>query len=120
MNANNAPREAITEAEFRAISMSEKYDLRDVYENEISAKVKEVYELCQKHGIPALFSFALQNDGRAVGVMTSAHFNGPERTPTQLAAARRVICELDSNGAEAVMHQIDFIAQMEAVGQIRN
>lgn len=68
--------------------MKELFDLESVYDNEISPLMKQIIEICNKHQMPMLCSFAFHNDAeKGVGDCTTLlnGFDGRSYQPYALA-----------------------------------
>lgn len=68
------------------------FDCEDVYDNEISPLMRQIIEICNKHKIPMICSFAYENDeDRGLGQCTTL-LNGHEnRSIQRLQDANRTI-----------------------------
>lgn len=68
--------------------MKELFDLESVYDSEISPLMGQIIEICKKHKMPMLCSFAFHNDAdKGVGDCTTLlnGFDGRSHEPYALA-----------------------------------
>lgn len=100
----------MTPEEFAQAYLSDKFDLRELYNTQISPLVRQIYDLSREHNLPFTASFCVNNEGDKCGLLYTSNLIGPERTPMELVVAHR-ISVLPS---EAVFRILDFINHVES------
>lgn len=97
--------------EFDKIYLSEQYNLRELYNAQISPLMRQIYDLSREHNLPFTALFCVNNEGDKCGLLSTSNLVGPERTPVELVVAHRI----SRLPHEAVLMILDFISHFESV-----
>lgn len=79
--------------------MAAKYDNTEFYRAEVEPLMKQVFDLCEKQGIPMMAAFVTANNEDTYNIAKAAHFNGPDKVPAEMAVAFRIIAANDAGEA---------------------
>jgi hypothetical protein len=102
--------EKMTPEEFTQTYLSDTFDLRELYNAQISPLVRQIYDLSREHKLPFFASFCVNNEGGECGLLFTSNLVGPERTPVDLVVAHRI----SHLPPEAVFRILDFINYVES------
>lgn len=70
------------------------FNKEDIYDNEISPLIRQLIDLCKKHGMPMLASIAYENcPDKGLGLCITLVNNIPDRPCDTLQKAARVLRE---------------------------